>query len=144
MKRYCPKCGKAAEWKEGERPRDLRGPPPKIVEKGLICSRCGYLIKPKRLEKLIPVTPMAGEYFKGVDGVEVRHFYADCDHVFEDVTEERRSLLAESELPGWAKALIEKKDRKWVNRSERWRSLTYLKCSECGLLRIVDQIDGGK
>ncbi len=132
MRRYCPKCRKAAEWKKGEPPRDLRGSPPKTVEKGLICSRCGYSIDSKRLEKLHPVTPILTDKQR------------DCDHVFEDVTEERRSILAEGELPGWAKALIEKEDRKWVNRSERWQSLTYLKCGNCDIIRIVDQIDGGK
>ena len=63
-----------------------------------------------------------------------------CAHVFMNVTDERRRLIEEGELPEWAKILIDKEDRRWVNRSEKWRSsLKYLKCGMCDLLRIVDQ-----
>jgi len=65
----------------------------------------------------------------------------NCKHIFEDVTEERRSFLEKSELPSWVKALIEKKDRKWINRSEKWRNNIFMKCSECGLLRVTDEED---
>jgi len=128
VKRYCPKCRKAAEWKKGERPRDPRKPHPKVVEKGLICSRCGYFIKPERLKKLYPVKPILTEKQR------------NCDHDFEDVTEERRKLIAGMELPKWAKVLVEEKDPRWVNQPEKWRFLNYLKCGNCGLFRIVDQL----
>jgi len=62
-----------------------------------------------------------------------------CEHIFDDVTEERRSFLEKSELPSWVKALIEKGDYRWVNRSEKWRTLNYHKCGLCGVLRVFDQ-----
>lgn len=75
-----------------------------------------------------------------------RAVYANCDHVLEDVTEERRVFLEKQTLPSWAKALIEKEMEKppgqrrerWLNRSEKWKSVRYLKCTICGLLKISD------
>lgn len=60
-----------------------------------------------------------------------------CVHVWEDVTEERRRLIDVGEYPEWVLVLMEKEDRRWVNRDIR--RLTYLKCGECGLLRIKDE-----
>lgn len=63
----------------------------------------------------------------------------DCNHIFEDVTEERRKLVSERGLPGWARRLIEKEDPRWVNRPERWKTLKYEKCRTCGLLKVFDE-----
>jgi len=50
-RRYCPQCGKAAKWEKGEKVR--RGVGGNVIKlKGLVCSRCGHIIAPSRLEKL--------------------------------------------------------------------------------------------
>jgi len=70
----------------------------------------------------------------------------DCDHIFEDVTEERRSLIEERGIPDWVKHRIEKEMKKppekrrkrLLNRITLWKTLKYLKCTCCGLLRIIN------
>lgn len=58
------------------------------------------------------------------------------EHDYEDVTEERQALLEKrGELPQWIQLLIEKKDRKWQNPGQ-WRNSQFLKCRECGLVRV--------
>lgn len=84
--------------------------------------------------------------------VPVREPFLDCDHVLEDVTEERRRLIEERGLPGWVERRIEEEMKKppekrrssLLNRITLWKTLKYLKCGNCGLLRIIDQPEGGK
>lgn len=61
---------------------------------------------------------------------------SECEHVFDDVTEERIALLEAHELPRWAQILVEKEDPRWKDFPERRSKRTFLKCSECGLLRV--------
>ena len=50
-RRYCPQCGKAAKWEEGKKER--RGVGGNVIKlNGLVCSRCGHIIDPDRLERL--------------------------------------------------------------------------------------------
>ncbi len=71
-----------------------------------------------------------------------RALFRKCDHVFEDVTEERRALIEKRDLPSWALRLIVKGDYRWVNR--RKLALEYGKCTGCGLLKISDETVGGE
>lgn len=65
-----------------------------------------------------------------------RALFQKCDHLFEDVTEERRALIKKRDLPSWAIHLIAKEDHRWVNK--RQLVLEYGKCTACGLLTISD------
>ena len=62
-----------------------------------------------------------------------------CEHDFENVTEERRALVEQRELPEWAKLLREKEDPRWKNPKDKYKTLLYLKCRKCGLLRVKDE-----
>ena len=70
-----------------------------------------------------------------------RALIRNCDHTFEDVTEERRKLIEERGLPDRVKRLIAKKDppdRIWGRIRELWKEdLKYEKCTAgCGLLKV--------
>ena len=77
------------------------------------------------------------------DRLAEREKFSNCDHIYEDVTEERRSIISKHKLPGWVKHLIEAKDYKWSRRSELWKTSIYEKCSECGLLKISNEEKNG-
>ena len=69
-----------------------------------------------------------------------RALFQKCDHLFEDVTEERRRLVEmRGGLPGWVKALIEKEDPRAMRMNpEAYKSSKYEKCiTGCGLLRVT-------
>lgn len=65
-----------------------------------------------------------------------RALFQKCDHIFEDVTEERRALIEGRDLPSWVVHLIAKEDPRWVNK--RKLALEYGKCTGCGLLKVSD------
>jgi hypothetical protein len=77
------------------------------------------------------------------DRLAEREKFSNCDHIYEDVTEERRSIISKQTLPGWVKHLIAAKDYKWSRRSEAWKTSIYEKCSECGLLKISNEEKNG-
>ena len=72
-----------------------------------------------------------------------REKFRNCDHIYEDVTEERRSIISKHTLPEWVKRLIEAKDYRWSRRNEAWKTSIYEKCSECGLLKISNEKKNG-
>ena len=72
-----------------------------------------------------------------------REKFRNCDHIYVDVTEERRSIISKHKLPGWVKRLIEAKDYRWSKRSEAWKISIYEKCTECGLLKISREEKNG-
>ena len=83
--------------------------------------------------------PTIYDAYNVVDFCNLTEEQRNCEHIFEDVTEERRSLLARSVLPDWVKILVEKEDSKWVVENELWKTLNYLKCGRCKLLRVSDE-----
>jgi hypothetical protein len=70
------------------------------------------------------------------DRLAEREKFSNCDHIYVDVTEERRSIISKHVLPGWVKRLVEAKDYRWSRRSEAWKTSIYEKCTECDLLKI--------
>ena len=76
------------------------------------------------------------------DRLAEREKFRDCDHIYVDVTEERRSIISKQTLPEWVKHLIEAKDYRWSKRSQVWKTSIYEKCSECGLLKVSDEKNG--
>lgn len=77
------------------------------------------------------------------DRLAEREKFSNCDHIYVDVTEERRSIISPQTLPEWVKRLIEAKDYRWSRRSEVWKTSIYEKCSECGLLKISREEKNG-
>ena len=68
-----------------------------------------------------------------------RALFQKCDHLFEDITEERLKLIEErGGPPNWFKALLEKKDPRAVRVNlEAYKLSKYEKCNiGCGLLRV--------
>ncbi len=77
------------------------------------------------------------------DRLAEREKFRNCDHIYEDVTEERRSIISKQTLPEWVKRLIEAKDYRWSKRSATWKTSIYEQCSECGLLKISNEKKNG-
>ncbi len=69
-----------------------------------------------------------------------REKFLNCDHIYVDETEERRSIiekLSKKPIPEWIQRLIVKKDRRWMkDLNTAWKYSIYEKCSECDLLKI--------
>lgn len=68
-----------------------------------------------------------------------RELILNCEHTLKDVTDERRKLIEERDIPERIKRLKAKDppDRIWGNKRELWKEdLKYEKCTSCGLLKI--------
>lgn len=93
------------------------------------------------------VSPEDQRLLKALEAREERAVYLNCDHVFEDVTEERRRLIEERGIPGWIERRTEKEMKKppekrsprLLNRITLWKTLKYEKCRNCGLLKVSNK-----
>lgn len=61
----------------------------------------------------------------------------ECDHKFRDITSRRLKAVEKRGLPSWVERIIEKEDPKWKDKKHMYRESSYLKCSRCGVLRII-------
>lgn len=77
------------------------------------------------------------------DRLAEREKFRNCDHIYVDVTEERRSIISKQTLPEWVKRLIEAKDYRWSRRSATWKTSIYEQCTECDLLKISNEKKNG-